>query len=137
VFNEFFNELAYNPGPNQGGFLFFLDWANHDLNSVLSTADAHGPVGRTVAYLNCNLLELLTGAGEVNATVKLLVALLNPPTEAECVAQGLGKTTATTAAAVARARTHPSPGKGLTLKLLGSKQSAFGRLAAATSEGGR
>jgi phospholipid/cholesterol/gamma-HCH transport system substrate-binding protein len=135
VFNEFFNELAYNPGPNQGGFLFFLDWANHDLNSVLSTADAHGPVGRTVAYLNCNLLELLTGAGEVNATVKLLVALLNPPTEAECVAQGLGKTTA--AAAVARARTHSSPGKGLTLKLLGSKQSAFGRLAAATSEGGR
>ncbi len=25
VFNELFNEFAYNPGPNQGGFLFFLD----------------------------------------------------------------------------------------------------------------
>lgn len=138
VFNEFFNELAYNPGPNQGGFLFFLDWANHDLNSVLSTADAHGPVGRTVAYLNCNLLELLTGAGEVNATVKLLVALLNPPTEAECTAQGLGKTAAagTTAAAAARVHAHTSPGKGLSLKLLGSKQSAFGRLAAATTTSG-
>ena len=58
VFNEFFNELAYNPGPNQGGFLFFLDWANHDLNSVLSTADAHGPVGRTVPISNCEVLPL-------------------------------------------------------------------------------
>ena len=34
VLNEFFNELAYNPGPEQGGFLFFLDWGNHNLNSV-------------------------------------------------------------------------------------------------------
>jgi hypothetical protein len=42
VLNEFFNELAYNPGPSKGGFLFFLDWGNHDLNSVLSTAESHG-----------------------------------------------------------------------------------------------
>ena len=47
VLNEFFNELAYNPGKSQGGFLFFLDWANHNLNSVLSSADAHGVLGRT------------------------------------------------------------------------------------------
>ncbi len=45
VLNEFFNELAYNPGPSKGGFLFFLDWGNHNLNSVLSSADAHGTVG--------------------------------------------------------------------------------------------
>src|SRR5450759_3150952 len=32
VIDEFFNELAYNPGPGKGGFLFFLDWANHNLN---------------------------------------------------------------------------------------------------------
>jgi phospholipid/cholesterol/gamma-HCH transport system substrate-binding protein len=134
VFNEFFNELAYNPGPSQGGFLFFLDWANHDLNSVLSTADAHGPIGRTVAYLNCEVLPLLVGAGEVNATVKLLVALFNPPTGAECAAQGLSG--AATTATAARAREHSSSGSGLTLKLLGSKQSAFARLTSA-SGGGR
>ncbi len=40
VLNEFFNELAYNPGRNKAGFDFFLAWANHDLNSVVSNADA-------------------------------------------------------------------------------------------------
>ncbi len=89
VFNELFNELAYNPGGEKGGFLFFLLWGGHDLNSVLSTADAHGPVGRTVAYLNCELLTLLKPVGRVNASVRLLVALFNPPTREECVARGL------------------------------------------------
>ena len=43
MLNEFFNELAYNPGPSKGGFLFFLDWGNHNLNSVVSSADATRP----------------------------------------------------------------------------------------------
>lgn len=135
VFNEFFNELAYNPGPSQGGFLFFLDWANHNLNSVLSTTDAHGPIGRTVVYLNCELLPLLQGVSEVNATVKLLVALFNPPTGAECQAQGLvggAGTGASTGKAAARVRTHQAPSKGFTMKLLGPQHSAFGRLASAS-----
>ncbi len=137
VFNEFFNELAYNPGPQQGGFLFFLSWANHDLNSALSTADAHGPLGRTVAYLNCELLPLLTGVSEINATVKLLVALFNPPSAAECQSLGLvtGATTASAGkAAAAKAHKHSAP-HGFTLKLLGSKHSAFGRIATASEEG--
>jgi phospholipid/cholesterol/gamma-HCH transport system substrate-binding protein len=139
VFNELFNEFAYNPGPNQGGFLFFLDWANHDLNSVLSTSDAHGPVGRTVAYLNCEVLPLLTGVSEVNATVKLLVALINPPSAAECQAQGLTSASGTsvsagTASAARVNATHKGSNKGFGIKLLGSTDS-FGRLA--TSGGGR
>lgn len=85
VLNEFFNELAYNPGPSRGGFLFFLDWGNHNLNSVLSTADAHGPLGRTLVYFNCEVVKLLKGAGEVNPTVNLLVGLLRPPTKEECI----------------------------------------------------
>jgi phospholipid/cholesterol/gamma-HCH transport system substrate-binding protein len=139
VFNEFFNELAYNPGPKQGGFMFFLDWANHDLNSVLSTADAHGPIGRTLIYLNCKVLEILQGVTEVNPTVKLLIALFNPPSGAECQALGLGvgPTSAASAAkaAAARTRTHQASSKGFTMNLLGSKHSAFGRLATA-AEGG-
>lgn len=91
VFNEFFNELAYNPGPKQGGFMFFVDWGEHNLNSVLSTADAHGPLGRTLVYLNCEVLPILKGAGEVNPTVKLLVALFNPPSKEECQKLGLLK----------------------------------------------
>jgi phospholipid/cholesterol/gamma-HCH transport system substrate-binding protein len=89
VLNEFFNELAYNPGPSKGGFLFFLDWGNHNLNSVVSSADAHGAVGRSLVYLNCNILPLLSGVSEVNPTVNLLVGLLKPPTTAECESFGL------------------------------------------------
>jgi phospholipid/cholesterol/gamma-HCH transport system substrate-binding protein len=106
VFNEFFNELAYNPGGGKGGFMFFLDWANHNLNSVLSTADAHGPVGRTVAYLNCEVLPILQGAASVNPTVNLLVALFNPPSGDECVRQGLSPAPAKTSATTATAGSH-------------------------------
>lgn len=139
VLNEFFNELAYNPGPKQGGFMFFLDWANHDLNSVLSTSDAHGPIGRTLVYLNCEVLKLLQPVGTINPTVRLLVALFNPPSEAECQALGLTPA-ATSAASTAKASaahtgTHSSSRKGFTMNLLGSKHSAFGRLATA-AEGG-
>jgi phospholipid/cholesterol/gamma-HCH transport system substrate-binding protein len=133
VFNEFFNELAYNPGSKQGGFLFFVTWASHDLNSVLSTADAHGPVGRTVLYANCEVLPIFEGVGTINPTVRLLIALLNPPSKAECAAQGLGSTTA--AAAAAHARTHTKRSAGFTLKLLGSKHSAFGRIATVSEKG--
>jgi phospholipid/cholesterol/gamma-HCH transport system substrate-binding protein len=92
VLNEFFNELAYNPGPSKGGFLFFLDWGNHNLNSVVSTADAHGPLGRSLLYFNCNILPILTGVSEINPTVNVLVSLLKPPTGAECASQGVTKT---------------------------------------------
>jgi phospholipid/cholesterol/gamma-HCH transport system substrate-binding protein len=86
VLNEFFNELAYNPGSKQGGFLFFLEWANHNFNSALSAADADGPMGHTQLYFNCNLVFLLQGAAEINPNVKLLVNLLHPPTKQECEA---------------------------------------------------
>jgi phospholipid/cholesterol/gamma-HCH transport system substrate-binding protein len=89
VLNEFFNELAYNPGASKGGFLFFLDWGNHDLNSAVSSADANGPLGRSLVYFNCNVLPLFNGVSQVNETVKLLVSLLKPPTKEECISKGL------------------------------------------------
>jgi phospholipid/cholesterol/gamma-HCH transport system substrate-binding protein len=91
VLNEFFNELANNPGSKQGGFLFFLDWANHNLNSVVSSADAHGVLGRSLLYLNCEVAPILKGAAEVNPTVNLIVGLLNPPSRATCQAAGILK----------------------------------------------
>jgi len=99
VLNEFFNELAFNPGAKQAGFLFFLDWDNHNLNSVLSTAAAHGALGRSLTYLNCNVAPILKGAAEINPTVNLLVGLLNPPGEAECVSEGIIKAKAAAASA--------------------------------------
>jgi phospholipid/cholesterol/gamma-HCH transport system substrate-binding protein len=102
VLDEFFNELAYNPGPSKGGFLFFLDWGNHNLNSVVSSADANGTLGRSVVYFNCEILKLLKAVGEVNPQVNLLVNLLRPPTRAECVSEGLLKGTGTATAASLR-----------------------------------
>ena len=104
VLNEFFNELANNPGSKKPGFLFFLDWANHNLNSVVSSADAHGVLGRSLVYLNCEVAPLLKGVGEVNPTVNLLVGLLNPPSKATCQSAGILKGGAT-AASVHRAPT--------------------------------
>ncbi len=62
VINELFNELAYNPGPNQGSFLFYLDWANHDLNSVVAQGDAHGAEGQALLYFNCAQVPILHAA---------------------------------------------------------------------------
>ena len=89
MLNEFFNELAYNPGSGQNGFLFYLPWANHNLNSVLSSAAAHGALGRSLTYLNCNVAPLLKGISEINPTVNLLVGLLNPPNAAACRSAGI------------------------------------------------
>jgi phospholipid/cholesterol/gamma-HCH transport system substrate-binding protein len=110
VLNEFFNEIAYNPGPSKGGFLFFLDWGNHDLNSVLSTAEAHGALGRTLVYFNCKILNILKAAGKINPTVNLLVELLKPPTKQACEEQGIKVTEA--AAASERGHTK-TPAGGL------------------------
>jgi phospholipid/cholesterol/gamma-HCH transport system substrate-binding protein len=132
VLNEFFNELAYNPGASKGGFLFFLPWANHNLNSVVSSSDAHGPLGRSLLYFNCEILPILTGVSEINPTVNLLVGLLKPPTKAECVSQGIIKAKA---AALAHAK-PPAPGlfSGLRNQPFGTGSSA-GRHAAKAAGG--
>jgi len=110
VLNEFFNELAYNPGANRGGFMFFLDWANHNLNSVVSSADAHGTLGRTLLYFNCNVVPLLAPVATVNPTVNLIIGLLNPPNKAACQAAGL----ITPSGVAARAHSRPNaPAGGL------------------------
>jgi phospholipid/cholesterol/gamma-HCH transport system substrate-binding protein len=126
VLNEFFNELAYNPGASKGGFLFFLDWGNHDLNSVVSTADANGPLGRTLVYFNCSLLPILKDVSAVNPTVNLLVSLLKPPTGEECKARNLPITLSERGHAKAKAKTKvgtgvSSPFSGLEAHPLGGK----------------
>jgi phospholipid/cholesterol/gamma-HCH transport system substrate-binding protein len=101
VINEFFNELAYSPGKGKAGFDFFLAWANHNLNSVVANADAHGTLGRSLIYFNCNIIPVIQGVEEVNEPVKILTGLLKIPTEHEC--ESLGLTKAKAAAAKAKA----------------------------------
>ncbi len=104
VINEFFNELAYEPSSKQAGFDFFLAWANHDLNSVVANADAHGTLGRSVIYFNCNIIPIIQGVEEVNEPVKLLTGLLKIPTESECQSLGLTKAKAASVKAKTAAR---------------------------------
>jgi len=111
VINEFFNELAYNPGKGRAGFDFFLAWANHNLNSVVANADANGTIGRSLIYFNCDVLPIIEGAATVNETVKLLTALLRIPTGPECVSLGL------TGAKASAAGAHAG-GQGLFSSLL-------------------
>ncbi len=118
VLNEFFNELAYNPSASKPNFLFFLDWGNHNLDSVVSSADANGPLGRSLVYLNCNLLPILEPASKVNPNVNLLIGLLKPPTKQECINQGLkaapssqrGHTTSTGGGLFSGLEQHPFGG---------------------------
>jgi len=92
VLNEFFNELAYNPGPNQGGFLFFLAWANHNFNSVFSNADANSPLGQGLTYFSCQQLFLLPAIEKVNPTLHVILSLLHAPAKSTCSAAAGGRT---------------------------------------------
>jgi phospholipid/cholesterol/gamma-HCH transport system substrate-binding protein len=130
VLNQFFNELAAAPSNGQPGFLFYLDWGNHNLNSVVSTADANGVLGRTLVYLNCEVAPILKGVAEVNKTVNLLVGLLNPPNAQTCVTQGL---LAKGAAARAPVSVTPLAGSGV---LSGLQPPGFGAGAAAGAQHG-
>ncbi len=103
VINELFNELAYNPGPGQGNFLFYLDWANHDLNSVVAQGDAHGAEGQALLYFNCAQLypvNILKAAAGADPTANLILGLLNPPTTAQCKSALAPSSTAAKAASL-------------------------------------
>ena len=56
-FNYLLNELDYVPGGGDEGFLFWIIWALHDTNSVVSTADANGTIGRGLFLVNCDGLQ--------------------------------------------------------------------------------
>ncbi len=59
--NYAFNELAYNPGASKPGFLFYLPWLNHNLNSLYTLQDGLGPVRRGMVMLSCNSTNLAEG----------------------------------------------------------------------------
>jgi phospholipid/cholesterol/gamma-HCH transport system substrate-binding protein len=57
VVNYVLNELAYNPPGSNEGFLYWLDWFSHDVNSFLSTEDANGAAWRGLAVVSCSALD--------------------------------------------------------------------------------
>jgi phospholipid/cholesterol/gamma-HCH transport system substrate-binding protein len=59
------NELAYNPGGRNPGFLYWLAWFAHNSDSFISTSDANGPVWRMVVLSSCGSVSTLPGGSVV------------------------------------------------------------------------
>lgn len=51
------NELAYDPGHGNPGFLYWLAWFAHNADSFVSSSDANGPVWRTILVGSCQSLK--------------------------------------------------------------------------------
>ncbi len=87
--NSFFNELAYKPKGKEQSYLFYLPWANHDLNSAFSLHDANGPVLRGLLEISCTGADLGYGYASTQRTKKghpyleSLLRLVNLPRASE------------------------------------------------------
>jgi phospholipid/cholesterol/gamma-HCH transport system substrate-binding protein len=103
VLNEFFNELAYNPGSNQAGFLFYLSWFNHNAASLFANTDANGPIGHGLIYFSCTQLYTFPGVAQVNPTAKAVLGLIQPPAAAPGALGITGKCPASTGGGVSSA----------------------------------
>ncbi|HWE34628.1 MAG TPA: MlaD family protein [Solirubrobacteraceae bacterium] len=51
------NEIAYDPGGKNPGFLYWLAWFAHNADSFISQSDANGPVWRVLALASCSSLQ--------------------------------------------------------------------------------
>ena len=65
VVNYLVNELAYNPSGKNQGYLFWFDWLAHNWNSLFSTEDAHGGIGRADVIVSCQQLTSLVSLGPI------------------------------------------------------------------------
>jgi phospholipid/cholesterol/gamma-HCH transport system substrate-binding protein len=54
------NELAFNPGGHNPGFLYWFAWFAHNADSFISNSDANGPVWRTLVLFTCPGLKSFT-----------------------------------------------------------------------------
>jgi phospholipid/cholesterol/gamma-HCH transport system substrate-binding protein len=88
VLNAIVNEVAYDPpgkGADGNGYLFYIPWASHNSNSVLSWQDGIGPVRRGEVLVSCRSLGILEtlAAPTSNPTLATLIQLLGAP-QAAC-----------------------------------------------------
>ncbi len=51
------NELAYNPGNGNPGFLYWLAWFGHNVDSFVGNSDANGPDWRLLAETTCSSIS--------------------------------------------------------------------------------
>ena len=79
--NNIVNELAYKSKGSQS-YLFYVPWANHNTNSVLSSQDGVGPLRQGLLLFPCGSLSLLNNyitTPTLNPTLATLGELLDLP----------------------------------------------------------
>ena len=81
--NYGFNELAFNPGTKNPGYLFYLPWLNHDLNATWSLQDGNGPIRRGMVMLSCNSTDLAGGFVLTRPFLNTIYQATNVPTREE------------------------------------------------------
>ncbi|MGH3610866.1 MAG: MlaD family protein [Pseudonocardiaceae bacterium] len=54
------NELAFTPGAQNPGFLYWLAWFAHNADSFISNSDANGPAWRALLLSSCSSLKAST-----------------------------------------------------------------------------
>ncbi len=85
VLDRFLNELAYNPSATRPGYLFYLGWAAHDLDSILSTGDANGALLRAEFLFSPVNVPVFCIAQKGTPPAAILVQQLALP---QCAANG-------------------------------------------------
>jgi phospholipid/cholesterol/gamma-HCH transport system substrate-binding protein len=92
LLNAIVNEVAYKSpgtGADSNSFLFYVPWASHNSNSVLSNQDGIGPLRRGVVLVSCQSLQVLDTLASPtrNPTLATLVQLLGVPKREEICAK--------------------------------------------------
>ena len=78
--NYLLNELAYNPNPSIGNYLFYLGWLNHNLNSVYLNQDAYGPLRRGLIMFSCQTATFAEPVAASHPFLRTLQQLTSSPT---------------------------------------------------------
>jgi phospholipid/cholesterol/gamma-HCH transport system substrate-binding protein len=73
------NALAYNPPGSDEGFLFYVPWLNHDLNSNYLLQDAYGPIRRGILLVSCSTAFVAEGTLLAEPYLRLLYQLTGAP----------------------------------------------------------
>jgi phospholipid/cholesterol/gamma-HCH transport system substrate-binding protein len=94
LLNALVNEVAYKApgkGADSNSFLFYIPWASHNTNSVLSTQDGIGPLRRGMVLVSCQSVQVLDTLASParNPTLATLVQLLGVPKRSE-ICKGAG-----------------------------------------------
>jgi phospholipid/cholesterol/gamma-HCH transport system substrate-binding protein len=77
--NLLLNTLAYNPPGGTEGYLFYMTWLNHNINSMFTIEDAHGPIRRAMAMLSCNTAGLAEGVTRERPVLKTIQQITRIP----------------------------------------------------------